>query len=243
MIDPQQDGLGRYFSVFEAVFFNLREIGSFDVEVKDGLCACEYFIYSDSFGSFWPVFPGSFPFHLSLVHHPFQIVFQIFPDCPRLFVPVHQFLVPRHEVSVELFISQDGSFEPRMVQHLLSRQPFLRISNEQPFNQIFEGCWKRLHPSLKLAPEHFQLAFSDHVVILIGDLRVLERRDSHKHQEQDNASCEHIHLFSLVQHFMDLRSHVAFRSSPGLQEVVVIVALRVPGEPKVCYFDIESPIE
>lgn len=42
---------------------------------------------------------------------------------------------------------------------------------------------------------------------------------------------------------MDLRGYVAFRPSPGPQEVVIVVALCVSSEPEVCQFDIESPIQ
>lgn len=42
---------------------------------------------------------------------------------------------------------------------------------------------------------------------------------------------------------MDLRSYVAFRPSPGPQEIVIVVSLCVSGEPEVCQFDIESPIQ
>lgn len=90
MVDPQQDGLRRYFSVFEAVFLNLWDTFSFDVEMKDGLCVCECFLYSDpSFLSFRPIFPRSFPFDaIIFIYHSFQIIFQVSPNSACLLVPV-----------------------------------------------------------------------------------------------------------------------------------------------------------
>lgn len=132
---------------------SLRDIFTFDVEVKNRLCACKDLSHSNASFLSRPILSGPFPFHLILVHHPLQVISQISPDSSCLFIPSHQFLIPRLEVSIEFLTAQDSSLEPRMVQHLLSSQPLLRISNKQPLDQILKGCGKGLYLSLKLAPK------------------------------------------------------------------------------------------
>lgn len=183
VIDPQQDGLWGSLGVLEAIFLSLRDVFFLDVEVKDGLCGCEGFSNSNAYFLSRPVLSGPFPLHLILVHHPLQVISQVSPDSPRFLVLGHQFFVSRLEVSIEFLTAQYSSLEPRMIQHLLSSQPFLRISNKHTLDQVLKRCRKGLHFSLKLAPKQLQLALSDHVILLIGDLCVLERRDPHKHQE------------------------------------------------------------
>lgn len=162
---------------------SLRDILSLDVKMKDGFCGCKDLSHSNASFLSRPILSGPFPFHLVLVHHPLQVISQVSPDSPRLFVPSHQFLVPRLEVSIEFLTAQDGSLEPRMIQRLFSSQSFLWIINKQPLDQILKSCGKGLDFSLKFAPEQLQFTLSDQVVLLIGDLRVLERRNPHKHQK------------------------------------------------------------